>query len=160
MHQAHQEPVTQIRMFAQCPLFPPFILTSSAMTCSNERAGHTGHLYYFLLDAAANIPPPSLNNPLFFSTGLRSLYLCLAIYPLRTLWGAELASCFHHIQLISIAWCIQRYIMLQKWGKFGVLYQPCNRPCNWGPLINESGEGEGVWMGENTQIWGNYVVHR
>jgi hypothetical protein len=46
-------------------LFPPlFILASSTAMCFKERAGHAGPPYYFLLDTAANTPPPSLNSPL------------------------------------------------------------------------------------------------
>ena len=56
--------------------FSPLILASSAATCSNKRAGHVGHPYYFLPDAAANTPPPSLNNPLSSSLLGSDLRIC------------------------------------------------------------------------------------
>jgi hypothetical protein len=56
--------------------FSPLILASSAATCSNKRAGHTGHPYYFLPDAAANTPPPLLNNPLSSSLLGSDLRIC------------------------------------------------------------------------------------
>jgi hypothetical protein len=62
------------------PLFPPFIFASSAATCSNERAGHTGHLYYFLPDAA--VLSSSLTQPHFSSLpGFGTSYPCSVIYP-------------------------------------------------------------------------------
>jgi hypothetical protein len=54
----------------------PLILASSAAMCSNKRAGHAGHLYYFLPDTTANTPPPSLNNPLSSSLLGSDLHIC------------------------------------------------------------------------------------
>src|SRR6266851_6515084 len=66
MHHVPQGPAKQMRMFVWCPLFP-HTFASSAVTCSNERAGHTGHPYFLLPDAAVLSsslaqPPHSLSH--------------------------------------------------------------------------------------------------
>ena len=88
-------PATWTRMFAWCPLFPPFYLCFVSCDVLHERAGHTGHLYYFLPDAVV-LPPPSLNPHSSPLPGFRSLYPCLVIYPSYELFlGVRFSSCLH-----------------------------------------------------------------
>jgi hypothetical protein len=86
----------QTRMFVWCPLFPPFYLCFISCDMLYERAGHTGHLYYFLLDAII-LSPPSLNPHSSSLLGFRSLYPCSVIYPSYKLFlGARFSSCLQY----------------------------------------------------------------
>ena len=72
-------------------LFPPFfIFASSAATCSNERAGHTGHLFFLLCQTLP--PSPSVlahpHTP-FPLPGPGSSYLRSVIYPSYELFAAR-----------------------------------------------------------------------
>jgi hypothetical protein len=61
-----------------------------------ERAGHTGHLYYFLLDAVI-LSPPSLNPHSSSLLGFRFLYPCSVIYPSYKLFlGVTFSSCLQY----------------------------------------------------------------
>ena len=74
-------PAMRTRTFARCPLLPPFYLCFVSCNMLHERAGHTGHLYYFLPDAIV-LPLPLLNPHSSSLPRFRSSYPCSVIYTL------------------------------------------------------------------------------
>ena len=71
MHQVPRGPAKWMRMFAWCPLFP-YTFASSAATCSNERAGHTGHPLFPSTGCRHSFFLPSSTPTLFISSLLGS----------------------------------------------------------------------------------------
>ena len=91
-----------MRTFTRCPLFP-HTFASSAATCSNERAGHTGHPLFPSTRCCHSFFLPSSTPTLFISSLLGSdLHICARwSTPFKFFETRSLLHAFPFMQLSS-----------------------------------------------------------